>query len=137
MLYHDISRVSVFGLHGTLYVQKAENAEGVSVQAEGPYEAKVVDGSWLIIHPEGQEPPITRPFRFRRSRTAITAGGMHLGEVDVAVSLRFFTGSGPRMSARASARVQPAVRITAPLSTQFELVRCYGVCKGGRAAGTS
>lgn len=132
MLYHDISQVSVFGLHGTLYVQRAENAEGVSVQAEGPYEAKVVDGSWLIIHPEGQEPPITRPFLFRRSHTDITAGGMHLAEVDVAVKLRFFTGSGPRVRARASARVQPTVRITAPLSTKFELVRCYGVCKGPR-----
>jgi hypothetical protein len=132
MLYHDISRVSVFGLHGTLYVEKAENAEGVSVQAEGPYEAKVVDGSWLIIYPEGQEPPITRPFLFRRSHTDITAAGMHLGTVDVAVKLQFLTGSGPRVRARASARVHPTARITAPLSTKFELIRCYGVCKGPR-----
>jgi hypothetical protein len=132
MLYRDISLVSIFGLHGTLHVQKAENAEGVSVQAEGPYEAQVADGSWLRIYPEGQEPPITRPFLFRRSHTDITAGGVHLGSVDVAVNLQLLTGSGPRMRGRASARVQPTVRITAPLSTRFELIRCYGVCKGPR-----
>jgi hypothetical protein len=132
MLYRDISLVSIFGLHGTLYVQKAENAEGVSVQTEGPYEAKVVDSSWLIIHPKGQEPPITRPFLRRRYHTDITAGGMHLGSVDVAVKVQFLTGSGPRVRARASARVQPTVWITAPLSTRFELIKCYGVCKGPR-----
>jgi len=132
MRYHDISLVSIFGLHGTLYVQKTENEEGVSVQAEGPYEAKVADDSWLRIYPEGQEPPITRPFVFRRSRADITAGGMHLGSVDVAAKLQFLTSSGPRIRARASARVEPTVRVTAPLSTKFELIRCYGVCKGPR-----
>jgi hypothetical protein len=133
MLYRDISLVSIFGLHGTLYVQKAESAEGVSVQTEGPYEAKVVDGSWLIIHPEGQEPPITRPFVFRRSHTDITAPGMQLGSVDVAAKVQFLTGSGlRRIRARASARAQATVRVTAPLSTKFELTRCYGVCKGPR-----
>jgi hypothetical protein len=57
---------------------------------------------------------------------------MHLGTVDVAVKLQFLTGSGPRVRARASARVHPTARITAPLSTKFELIRCYGVCKGPR-----
>jgi len=56
MVYRDISLVSIFGLCGTLYMQRAENAEGVLVQAEGPYEAKVVDDSWLMIYPEGHEP---------------------------------------------------------------------------------
>jgi hypothetical protein len=45
MMYHDISLVSICGLRGTLYVQRAENADGVSVQTEGPCEAKVVGGS--------------------------------------------------------------------------------------------
>jgi len=131
MLYRDISQVSIFGLRGTLYVRKAENAEGVSVQTEGPYEAKVVDGSWLIIHPKGQEPPITRQFH-HRSHTDVTTEGTHLGSVDVVGRLQFLTGSGPRIRARASARVRATVRITAPLSTKFELIRCYGVCKGPR-----
>lgn len=132
MLYRDISRVSIFGLRGTLHVQKAENAEGVSVQAEGPYEAKVVDGSWLIIHPEGQEPPISRPIS-RRSHTDITSGRTHLGSSDVDVKMHFLTDSGPRIRARASAtRARSTVRITAPLSTEFELIKCHGVCKGPR-----
>jgi hypothetical protein len=46
MIYHDISLVSVCGLRGTLYIQRAENGDGVSVQAEGPYEAKAVADSW-------------------------------------------------------------------------------------------
>jgi hypothetical protein len=131
MLYHDISRVSIFGLRGTLHVQKSENAEGVSVQTEGPYEAKVVDGSWLIIHPEGQEPPITRPIS-RRSHTDITSGRTHLGSTDVDVKMQFLTRPGPRIRARASARARATVRITAPLSTTFELIKCHGVCKGPR-----
>lgn len=131
MLHHDISRVSIVGLRGTLYVQKAENAEGVSVQTEGPYEAKVVDGSWLIIHPEGQEPRITRPL-VRQSHTDMIAEGVHFGSVDAEAKVRFLTGSGPRRRARASARARATVRITAPLSTTFELVSCYGVCKGPR-----
>ena len=131
MLYHDISRVSIFGLRGTLHVQKSENAEGVSVQTEGPYEAKVVDGSWIIIHPEGQEPPITRPVS-RRSHTDITSGRTHLGSSDVTVKMQFLTRPGPRVRASASARARATVRITAPLSTQFELIRCRGVCKGPR-----
>jgi len=140
MLYHDISLVSIFGLRGTLYVQKAENAKEVSVQTEGPYEAKVVDGSWLIvhpegheplIHPEGHEPPITRR-SVRRSHTDITAEGMHLGSVDVAVRVRFLTGTGPRIRARASARPQATVRIAASPGTKFELINCYGARKGPR-----
>lgn len=131
MLYRDISRVSILGLRGTLYVQKAENAEGVSVQVEGPYEAKVVDGSWLIIHPEGEVPSITRPI-LCQSHTDITSGRTHLGSRDVAVRMQFLTGSGPRVRARASARTRATVRIKAPLSTEVELIRCHGVCKGPR-----
>ena len=127
MLYHDISLVSVYGLRGTLYVQRVGDAEGVSVQAEGPYEAKVADGSWLRIYPEGQEPPIPV-----RSHTEITAGGTHVGSVDATTKVRFLTGSGPRVRARASARVEAAVQITAPPGTRFELISCYGLHKGPR-----
>ena len=125
MSYHGICRVSVFGLHGTLHVQKAANAEGVSVQAEGPYEAKVVDGSWLMIYPEGQEPQF--PHRFH---TDLTVGRTHVGSVDVAVRVRWLTGSAARTRVRAPAKVQAAVRITAPLGTKFELIRCDGMRKG-------
>ena len=65
MVYHGISLVSVCGLRGTLYVQRAEKSDGVSVQAEGPYEAKVVADSWLMIYPEGQEPQVPVRFRIR------------------------------------------------------------------------
>ena len=54
MLYRDISQVSIFGLRGTLYVQRIREAEGVSVQTEGPYEAKVVGDTWLMIYPEAR-----------------------------------------------------------------------------------
>jgi hypothetical protein len=95
MSRHDISLVSIFGLNGTLYVEKAGNAEGVSVQAEGPYETKVVDGSWLMIHPEDQEPQIPH-----RSRTDLTCGRTHIGSVDVAARMRWLTGSAARMRVR-------------------------------------
>ena len=131
MLYRDISLVSIFGLRGTLYVQEAEDAREVSVQTEGPYEAKVVGGSWLRIHPEDREPPITRR-SVRRFHTDITAEGMHLGSVDAAVRVQFLTGTGPRIRARASARPQAAVRITASPGTKFELISCYGTRKGPR-----
>jgi hypothetical protein len=129
VLYHGISLVSVFGLRGTLYVQKAGTAEGVSVQIEGSYEAKVADGSWLRIYPEGQEPPIPV-----RSHTDITHGRTHVGSVDVTARARFLTGSGPRVRARASARVKATVRVTAPPGTRFELLRCYGRRKGPRSS---
>jgi hypothetical protein len=80
MSYHDISLISILCLHGTLHVQKAGNAEGVSVQTEGPYEAKVVDGSWLMIYPEGQEPQFPHEFH-----TDLTAGRSNLGSADVSI----------------------------------------------------
>ena len=127
MVYHDISLVSICGLRGTLYVQRARNAEGVSVQAEGPYEAKEVADSWLMIYPEGQEPQF--PLRFR---TDITAQRTHVGSVDVTAKVRSLTDSRPRMRPRASARAQAEVRVTAPPGTRFELVRCHGQRKGPR-----
>jgi hypothetical protein len=131
MLYRHISLVSIYGLHGTLYVQKAANAEGVSVQTEGPYEVKVLDGSWLRIYPEGQDPPIPR-----RSHTDVLVGGAYLGSVDVTAKVQRFIDSGPRTIARplarVQARVQATVRITAPPSVKFELISCYGLRKGPR-----
>ena len=126
MLYRGISLVSIFGLHGTLYVQRVRDAEGVSVQTEGPYEAKVVADTWLMIYPEGQEPQF--PHRFH---TDIATGHTHVGSVDVAAKVRFLTDSRPNMRARTSVRVQ-AVQITAPPRTKFELVSCYGMRKGPR-----
>jgi hypothetical protein len=126
MLYRDISLVSIFGLHGTLYVQRVRDAEGVSVRTEGPYEAKVVADTWLMIYPEGQEPQF--PHRFH---TDIATGHTHVGSVDVAAKVRFLTDSRPRTGARTSVRVQ-AVQITAPPRTKFELVSCYGRRKGPR-----
>src|SRR6266536_2688384 len=126
MLYHGISRVSVLGLRGTLYVQKVRNAEGVSVQTEGPYEAKVADGSWLMIYPEVQEPILLR------SHTDLTSGRTHVGSVDVAARARFLTDSRPRVRARASASAEATTRITAPPGIRFELVGCYGRRKGPR-----
>lgn len=125
MSYHDISLVSIFGLHGTLYVEKVGNAEGVSVQTEGPYEAKVIDGSRLMIYPEGQEPQMPH-----RSHTDLTAGRAHVGSADVAARWQWLTDAGERTRARASAKVQAAVRITAPRGTKFELIRCDGMRKG-------
>jgi hypothetical protein len=126
MLYHGISRVSVLGLCGTLYVRKVRDAEGVSVQTEGPYEAKVVDDCWLMIYPEGQEPI------FLQSHSDLTSGRTHVGSVDVAARARFLTDSRPRVRARASNRAQAIIRITAPPGIRFELTGCYGRRKGPR-----
>ena len=127
MLYRDISLVSIFGLRGTLYIQRAREAEGVSVQTEGPYEAKVVGDTWLMIYPEGQEPQFPHQFH-----TDITTGRTHVGSVDVAAKVHVLTDSSPRVRARSSVRVQAAVQITAPPRTKFELVGCYGMRKGPR-----
>jgi hypothetical protein len=127
MLYRDISLVCVFGLRGNLYIEKSATAEGVSVQAEGPYEAKVAEGFCLMIYPEGHEPQLPL-----RSRTDITAGQTHVGSVDVAASTRFLSDSGPRAKARGSARVKATVRITVPPHTTFELIRCSGLRKDPR-----
>lgn len=127
MLYRDISLVSIFGLHGSLYVQRAGDAQGVSLQAEGPYGAKVVDGTCLMIYPEDEEPQFPRQFT---SRTDIALGQTHVGSVDVAATVRFLTDSRPRMKAPASARAEAAVHITAPPRTKFELTGCHGMRKG-------
>lgn len=127
MVYQGISLVSVCGLRGTLYVQRDENADGVSVQAEGPYEAKVVADSCLMIYPEGQEPQV--PARFR---TDITAERTHVGSVDVTANVRSLIGARPRTRPSAPARGQAVVRVTAPPRTKFELVRCDGMRKGPR-----
>jgi hypothetical protein len=121
----DISLVSIFGLHGTLRVQKVGIEEGVSVQTEGPYEAKVVDDSWLMIYPEGQEPQFPH-----RSHTALTFGRTHVGSVDVAARVKWLTGSAVRTRVRTPAKVLATVRITAPRGTKFELIRCDGMRKG-------
>ena len=126
MLYRDISLVSIFGLRGTLYVQRVKEAEGVSVQTEGPYEAKVVADTWLMIYPEDQEPQF--PHRFHAD---IATGHTHVGSVDIAAKVHFLTDSRPRMRARTSVGVQ-AVQITAPPRTKFELISCYGMRKGPR-----
>ena len=125
MSYRDISLISILGLHGTLHVQKARIAEGVSVQTEGPYEAKVIDGSRLMIYPEGQEPQI-----LHWSSTDLTAGRSHVGAADVAAGWQWLTEAVERTRARASARVKATVRITAPRGTKFELIRCDGMRKG-------
>ena len=127
MLYRDISLVSIFGLRGTLYVQRVKEAEGVSVQTEGPYDAKVVADTWLMVYPEGQEPQFPH-----QSHTDIVTGRTHVGSVDVAAKVRFLTGSSPHIKTRSSVRVQAAVQITAPPGTKFELVSCYGMRKGPR-----
>jgi len=127
MLYRDISLVSIFGLRGNLYVQRVGDAEGVSVQTEGPYNAKVVDDIWLMIYPEGQEPQFPL-----QSHTDMAIGQTHIGSVDTATKVRFLTDSRPRTRARTSVKVQAAVRITAPPKTKFELISCYGMRKGPR-----
>jgi hypothetical protein len=127
MVYQGISLVSVCGLCGTLYVQRDENADGVSVQAEGPYEAKLVADSWLMIYPEGQEPQV--PVRFR---TEITAQRTHVGSVDVTAKARSLIEARPRKSPSDPAQGQAVVRITAPPGTKVELVRCDGMRKGPR-----
>jgi len=131
VLYHDICLVSVIGLRGTLHIQEAEDAEGVSVQTEGPYEAKVYDGRWLAIYPEGQEPVITDWFC---ANVPMTAGRTHVGSVDVIARAQLLADSVerpvPRGRTRASLRVKATVRITAPPGTRFEVVGCRGLCKG-------
>lgn len=129
MVYRGISRVSVCGLRGTLYVQRDQNADGVTVQAEGPYEAKEVAGSWLMIYPEGHEPQF--PLRFR---TDITAQRTHVGSVDVTARVRSLMGARPRPGPRARVRGSDAVRITAPPGTKFELIRCHGMRNGPRGS---
>lgn len=137
MLYRDIALVSVYGLRGTLHVQKGQDVEGVSVETEGPYEAKVADDSWLRIYPKGQEPPLPPDSITVRSQDDITAGGTNLGAVDATTAVGFLPRprSGPRTRARISPRVPRAkatVRITAPPGTRFELIGCQGVWKGPR-----
>jgi hypothetical protein len=128
MPYRDIALVSIYGLHGTLYVEKAGNDEGVSVQAEGhEVKVKVVDGSWLTIYPEGQELEIRRA-----AHTEITAWGTHIGSVDVTARMRWLTDSRPQVRARTSAGVQAAIHMTAPTGTQVELIDCYGLLKYAR-----
>jgi hypothetical protein len=127
MLYRDISLVSIFGLRGRLYVHRAGDAQGVSLQTEGPYEAKVVDGTCLMIYPEGEEPQFPRQFA---SHTDVIFGQTHVGSVDVAATARFLTDSRPHMKASASARAEAAVHITAPPRTKFELSGCHGMRKG-------
>ena len=133
MLYRDISSVSILGLRGTLYVQRVKDAEGVSVQTEGPYEAKVIDDTWLMIYPEGQEPQFPQS-----SHADITFGQTHVGSVEVEAKVDFLTssrrrtraGSRPRMRTGTSVSVQAAVQITAPPRTMFELIGCQGLRKG-------
>jgi hypothetical protein len=127
MLYRDISLVSIFGLRGSLYVQRAGDAQGVSLQTEGPYEAKVVDGTRLMIYPKGEEPQFPQQFT---SHADIVVGQTHVGSVDVAATVRFLTDSRPRMKAPASTGAEAAVHITAPPRTKFELMGCHGIRKG-------
>ena len=134
MLYPDISLVSVYGLRGTLHVQKVQDAEGVSVETEGPYEAKVAEDAWLRIYPEGQEPPLPERSITVRSASDITAGGTNFGSVDATTAVGFLPRSGPRMRARLSRRAKGTVRITAPPGTRFELIGCQGVWKGPRGS---
>jgi hypothetical protein len=133
VLYHDICLVSVFGLRGTLHVQEAGDAEEVSVQADGPYEAKVYDGRWLAIYPEGQEPQITEWFC---ANVPMTAGRTHVGSVDVTAKAQFLGDpvprTPPRARTRASVRAKATVRVTAPPGTRFELIGCQGLRKGPR-----
>ena len=133
MLYHDICLVSIFGLRGTLYVQEVGDGKGVSVQVEGPYEAKVYDERWLAIYPEGEEPLITDWFC---ANVPMTAGRTHGGSVDVTARAQLLTDSVarsvPRVRTRASVRVKATVRITAPPGTRFELIGCRGLRKGPR-----
>ena len=125
MLYRGITQVSVVGLHGSIYIEKAPEADGVSVQTAGPYEAKVAGDSWLVICPEGYEPASPA-----RASTEITAGGTQVGSVDVTASVQFGPRPGPRRRARGVARARAKVRIAAPPDTRFELIGCQGVRKG-------
>lgn len=133
MLYHDVCMISVFGLRGTLHVQEDGDAEGVSVQAEGPYEAKVYDGRWLAIYPEGQEPQI---IDWLCANVPMTAERTPVGSVDVIAKAQLLTDSPPRsvprVRTRASVRAKATVRITAPPGTRLELIGCHGLRKGPR-----
>lgn len=129
MLCHDICLVSVLGLRGTLRIQETEDAEGVSVQTEGPYAATVVDGAWLVIHPEGQPPPLTAR---SHANIPITAGRTHVGAVDVVAKAQFLTDSVPRVRTRAAIKAKATVTVTAPPGTWFELIGCHGLRKGPR-----
>ncbi len=126
MLYRDITQVSVVGLCGTVYIEKAPDADGVTVQATGPYEAKVAGDSRLVICPEGHELPSPAA----RASSAITADGTQVGSVDVTASVQFGGRSGPRRRIRASARAKATVRIAAPPGTRFEFAGCRGKRKG-------
>lgn len=128
MLYREITQVSVVGLRGTMYLEKAREASGVSVETSGPYEAKRADESWLVVCPEGQELP--SPVPAVRSAAAITAQGTHIGSADVTASVQFGGPWGARASAHSPAREKGTVRITAPPGTTVELVGCQGVRKG-------
>lgn len=129
MLYPEIGLVSVLGMHGTLLVQEDADADGVTVQIKGPYEAKVTDDCWLFIYPEGHEPPVSAQ---TRANVPITSGRTHLGSVDGTARAQFLTDSVPRVRTRASMRVKATVRITAPPGTRFELIGCHGLRKGPR-----
>lgn len=128
MRYRDISVISVYGLRGIIYLEEAGNAEGVSVQVDGPYEAKVVHGSWLTIYPEGQELEV-----YRASRIGITAAQTHLGLIDVTARIRFLTDSTPHASIGTSPGTQAVIRLAAPPGTELDLVDCYGVLRDARA----
>lgn len=125
MLYRDIHHVSVVGLRGTLYVDKSAAADRVAVETDGPYEAQAVDDSCLVIGPEGHEPA-----QLLHAGTPVTAGGTHVGSVDVTAHMQFGTRRARRPRVRAGARVKATVRIAAPPNTSFELRGCHGLRKG-------
>ena len=127
MLYRDITQVSVVGLRGTLYIEKARDADGVSVEATGPYEAKAAGDSWLVICPEGHELPT--PVPAAGAETPVTAEGTQVGSVDATAGVRSGARPAPRRT-RVSARAKGTVRITAPPGTGIELAGCRGVRKG-------
>jgi hypothetical protein len=128
MLYRDITQVSVVGLRGTLYIEKARDADGVLVQATGPYEAKAAGDAWLVICPEGDEP--ATPVPAAGAETPVTDGGTQVGSVDVTARVHSGARPAPRRRARALARAKGTVRIMAPPGTGVELVGCRGVRKG-------
>jgi hypothetical protein len=128
MLYRDITQVSVVGLRGTLYIEKTRDADGVLVQATGPYEAKAAGDAWLVICPEGYEP--ATPVPAAGAETPVTVEGTQVGSVDVTARVHSGARPAPRRRARASARAKGTVRITAPPGTGVELVGCRGVRKG-------
>ena len=78
-----------------------------------------------MIYPEGQEPQFPL-----RSHTDLTTGREHVGEVDVAANVQWLADAAARTRVRDPAKLQAAVRITAPRGTKFELIRCDGMRKG-------